>query len=184
MLCSLALFSGLSRFERAGRKLGEGFVSGREHRERAGAFQRIHQPRGFHRGHQCIEVSGDSRIDDVGRGSDGWRNRQRLRSEQCGVSSVISFFSFSICISVQRSLRPGAGQIAMPAALDRFPGQGLIQSRQTHQAVHHRAERGGFAKFHAEHGRHQIQMECSGQPPVQGADDDQRGCDYVKLSSY
>ncbi len=39
----------------------------------------------------------------------------------------------------------------------------------------------GLAKLHAEDRRNQIQMECSCQPPVQGADDDQGGCDYVNF---
>jgi hypothetical protein len=58
-------------FQRAGRQLGKGFVSRREHRERSGTFQRVHQTRGFHRGHQSVELSSDSHIHDVGRGSDG-----------------------------------------------------------------------------------------------------------------
>ena len=45
-------------FHSTGRQLGKGFVGGREHRERAGPFQRVHQARGFHRGYQGLELSG------------------------------------------------------------------------------------------------------------------------------
>lgn len=57
-------------FHRTGRQPGEGFVGGREHRERTGPFQRVHQARGFHSGYQGLELSGSGyRIHDGGRGS-------------------------------------------------------------------------------------------------------------------
>ena len=64
-------------FQRTGRQFGEGLIRGREHRERAGTFQRVDQSRGFHRGHQRVEFAGDSGIHDVGRGSGGRSQRER-----------------------------------------------------------------------------------------------------------
>jgi hypothetical protein len=63
----LGLVLGLKQsFKRAVRQLGKRLVGGREYGERARTFQRIRQPCRFDCGYECVEVSRDSRIYDIG----------------------------------------------------------------------------------------------------------------------
>src|SRR5512142_1156584 len=71
--------------------------------------------------------------------------------------------------------------VRIPAALNRFPGQCLIQAGKADQGVDYAAEGGGLTEPHAENGGYEIEVKHPDETPVQRADDYQRGCDNVNL---
>jgi hypothetical protein len=75
----------------------------------------------------------------------------------------------------------GVRRGGVPAALNRFPRQSLVQARQTYQCVHHAAQRGGLSEPHAENGGYEIKVKRPDKAPVQRADYHQPGCDYIKF---
>ena len=60
----------------------------------------------------------------------------------------------------------------LPAALNGFPREGLVQSGDAHEAVNSGAQTRSFTEFHAEQCRHQVEVEDAGKTPVQCADYD------------
>jgi hypothetical protein len=82
-----------------------------------------------------------------------------------------------------RPLRTGESG-SLPAPLNGFPRQGLIESSNADQAVDERAHRRNVAEFHAEECRYEIEMEHSGEPPVQGSNDDERRRGYVEVFHF
>jgi hypothetical protein len=71
--------------------------------------------------------------------------------------------------------------MVVPAALDRFPGKSLIQSRDANEPIHDGAKRRCFTEPHSEQGCYEVQVKHAGKAPVKRANDHQAGCKYIKV---
>lgn len=107
----------------------------------------------------------------------GWSDEQPMKASAMKASNGAVT---RLASSVKRLASYGRGRM-MPALLNGFEADGLIETGEADEAVDDGAEGRDLTELHAEDGGDQIKMGHGDEAPVEGADYYENGCEYVEF---